>query len=72
MERIGSSGGILPGRAPVSIPGSSTKTAGQRPFFWLAGLTSTRHQLLCARLISRPKAASDIISEALACVIAAR
>jgi hypothetical protein len=56
-----------------SIPGSSTrKGPGQRPFFRLAGLTSTRHQFLCARLISRPKAASDIISEALACVIAAR
>jgi hypothetical protein len=60
-------------RTGRSIPRSSTITAGQRPFFWFAGLTSTRHQLLCARLIiSRTKAASDIISEALARVIAAR
>lgn len=39
----------------VRFPAAPPESAGQRTFFRLAGLTSTRPQLLCARLISRPK-----------------
>jgi hypothetical protein len=49
MERIGSSGRILPGRAPVSIRGSSTYIC------WLGGV----HHLSLALRISRPLGVPD-------------